>query len=544
MAPTLILRNNNAANPLTLDLSQYLDLTPESDMDPQDPAFSNKVISHSLLKEGGVLALEDLLAKELVFPVKLRGVPGGGISGQTALANLIAQINQVITSPGATYSWQTVGVTQPTIFDAISGELDVKYKFREEEQFWCTAELKLFAQPLGRTAGPRPYAAASGVGPLLMISPYASGGALAIGASTQAGVAGYGGQQQPSGGVFYAGAPSLAGDAAALLQISYVGPLPTGASLNGVVPYAAVSLLPDQYYQPLIPANEIVASNLTGRTTLKNLQTAIASQYLSLGASAFIGTTGDVYAFSPLLGASQAIEPTTAWGGAHRLFAIARASCAGASSFHGTITTLSGPLVPYSTTASVVTGPDWTPYDLGTFSVRPSEYPSGRVQMNLTIGGPSGALDVAGLVVLPDNATWYMNPAGIAPSQFGYPSITGAQYGVQWTAYTNTLLLDDTLGDQFIYSGPSQTFAPSPLGMAASSSRVTQYTRGLVPRPDPKNGLPIIAILGLGQSFQPPVTIVSFNSTNSFGSEYIANPQNLRTLAQVNVIERARYILS
>ena len=82
----------------------------------------------------------------------------------------------------------------------------------------------LFSEPFARTAAPGPLAAASAVSPVLMISPYASGGQYILGASTQAGVAGFGGQQRPLGGVFYSGNPSLAGDAPALLQIGYAGP--------------------------------------------------------------------------------------------------------------------------------------------------------------------------------------------------------------------------------------------------------------------------------------------------------------------------------
>src|ERR1017187_7749989 len=108
-----------------------------------------------------------------------------------------------------------------------------------------------------------------------MITPYASGGANILGARG----AGFGGVQQASGGVQYFGAPSLAGDAPALLQISYVGPAPKGASQTGTVPYIAVSLLPDQHYQPLITAARLGTGN--GFWSVVNQQTAVASSYLT-----------------------------------------------------------------------------------------------------------------------------------------------------------------------------------------------------------------------------------------------------------------------
>ena len=186
MAPTLIL---NSGGPVgSIDVSSYLDLTPGSDMDPYDPGWSNKVISHSLLKEGGVLALEDRQAKSLTFPLLLNSTTNSGV------ALLAQQINQIINSPGATFSWQDTGMSQATVFTSITGELSIKYNYRRQERFWLQADLKLFTNPFGHTAAPRAYASASAVGPLLLISPYSNSGALAITASTT----GYG----ASGGVY------------------------------------------------------------------------------------------------------------------------------------------------------------------------------------------------------------------------------------------------------------------------------------------------------------------------------------------------------
>lgn len=576
--PTLILSNGSITSPLTVTLASgantgYLDVQAADGMDPADPQFTTKIWGRSILKEGATLALEQLTEKELLFPLLLG--PVGGMTGApttlTALMQLIQQINQIIETPGFSVSWQPDGASQATIFDGLSGQLDIDYDFRREQQHWTHAKLRLFTQPLGRTAGPRLYATASGVGPLLMISPYASGGALAINASSNGAFGGSGGAFNPngaSGGVSYSGNPSLAGDAGALLQISYVGPLPNTATNAGVVPTVAVSLLPDALYRPLITAAEIGHGP---STTLQRAQTSVASSYLSLifagsqaGGGQPIPGILDAWTFNPLPQASDsAQDPTLFWGGQHRLFAIARASSvAGVPGNPSTCAFLSvqpNALVPYPTSAtfSPLVTLDWGLYDLGTFSLRPSEMPTQPIAiaagLNQYTNGPGGgatqlaALDLAALVMLPDNTTWFCNPRQIAPSQYGYPAaVVSAVVGGALASgpYTNTLLLDDMIGDQFIFTGASQSSAPSPIGSIPSAARITQYTRGLLPRPDPKNGLPIIAILAAAANAANPTGVANpFGSTTTISGASWANPQNLRTMAQVNVLERARYVL-
>lgn len=526
--PSLILQNNQASNPLTLDVSQFLNLTEGSGFDPAAPAFQSRIWSRSVLREGSTLAMEALSERELVFPLLLNA------ANTPALTTLVEQINQCIETPGSTATWKDDGATQATIFDGLSGVLEVQYSYRKAAQQWMSATLRYFSMPLGRTAGPRLYAAASGVGPLLMISPYASGGALAIGASTQAGVAGFGGRQQgASSGVFYSGAPSLAGDAPALMQISYVGPLPTNASGAGTVPYVAVSILPDPLYRPLITVPEIAHDSHS--VTISN-SAAVAGQYITLAASGPYGvknSPSSAWSFAPLPVASYSLqEPTVNWAGNHRLLAIARASIQ-----TGYLQTVGNSLVQTVAAASVNPG-DWGLYDLGTFSIRPSEMPQSPVSI-IAVAGATGAIDTTALVMLPDNATWFLNPTGIQASQYGYPP-EQAGPGAPSSPYTNTFILDDVLGDQFVYSGQSQTFAPSPSGSVPSSSRITSFTRGLVPRPDPKNGLPILAILGVGQSFSPSASVTQKDFT--VGGSW-PNPQNQRSMAQVNVVERARWVL-
>lgn len=466
--PTLIIQNNSASNPLTLNLSNYMDLTTDSDIDPQDPAFSSKVISHSLLKQGGILALEDFQNKELLFPLMLNAPTA------TALAQLIIEIDQILTAPGATFSWQDDNMSQPTIFDGISGEFDIKYNYRETSSpaHWCKGDLKLFTMPFGHIAGPRAYAAASAVGPLLMISPYASSGALAIGASTQAGAAGFGGRPMgASSGIFYPGSPSLAGDAPAQLQMTFAAP----AGLT-----TAIGLLPDHNYQPLTTAGELGHFGTSLITDAKG----VASQYVSFAGPGVV----NVFAVPP---GGSSFCPPAAWNGFHRLFAIARAS--GGGIIGSVVTTL----VANPTVASV---PDlaghWQMYDLGTFALHASQTPNDLLNISMTASSAGTAIDLTALICLPDNSTWFLQ---------------GAQ--------SSGWVLDDTLGEQFTLT---TTTAPSATGAAQQGQRITQYSRGLVPQPDPKNGLPIIAA-------------VSVAAPQSFN-------QNLLT-AQVSVLERTKYVL-
>lgn len=484
-----------------LDVTQYLDVTDGGGMDPANPSFTEKVFTRSLLKEGGTLALESFQLRELQFPIKLNA------ASQSATIQLEQQINQIVNTPGAVATWQDDGLSQATTFDLASGQLDIDYSYRAAQQKWLFGKLRLFAQPLGRTAQPRAYAAASGVGPLLMISPYASSTNLIIGASTQAGVAGYGGQQQPSGGVFYPGNPSLAGDATAMLQITYAKPPPTGA-LGGIatIPYMAVSVLPDQTYIPLYTASQFNTFGGAIRTEAG----AVASTY-----ARYAGASG-----------AQSIQPDpspqsvpVSWGGLHRVFVIARASTLPQS-----LTLSSTVITPYQSTATVYPG-DWQLVDVGVIALRAHErLPQG---IGITVGAQpassSVVLDMTAIITLPESSTWFLNPVGVASTAIA--------------KYTNEIYLDDYLADdQLLVAGNTASQAPSPPVISSTAaSRLTPYSRGLVPRPDPKDGLPILAVLGVGQ--------YSVASTSVGGSATWANPLNVLGTAQVAVVERTRYVL-
>jgi hypothetical protein len=486
MAPTLkLISGASVGNPQTLDLSPYLNLQDGTDLDPQDPSFSQKTISHSLLREGGVLSLEDMANKELLYPLSLNAPTA------SALAQLIIQINQILTSAGATFSWQDDGMSQPTIFDGISGDFAIKYSYRKASSpaHWCDGDLKLYTMPLGHTTGPQIYATASGVGPLLMVSPYASGGALAIGASTQAGVAGFGGRpaQASSPNVFYWGAPSLAGDAPALLRLAYVGASVIGGTGNAsqTLAVAAVSLLPDQNYQPwLNPGNN---SGWTTRSGASSVGPSLLTLAQTTPSATNLLTAAIANTSSPV--------PVT-WGGPHRLFAFARAS-----GTWGKLSTQVNSYVSMPTAASIgPPGPNFALYDLGTLSIRPSQAANQFLALGGAIPsvagvGANAALDVAGLIMLPDSATWF---AGA--SAFANPNTQGIG--------GNVIYVDDILQDQFI-DVFSLASAPRPWN---EPIRVTPWTRGLVPRPDPKNGVPILALLAVGASGMawpyPPMSAV------------------------------------
>ena len=509
------------SNPQSIDLSLFVQLGEDAGADPYDPAFTQRVFSRSLLKEGATLPLVQLVEKQQQWPLIM-----GPYANQSAMAAAIQQINQVLNTPGAVISWQDDGMSQPSYFDMIVGELQIAYSYRKAQRSYTKAKLLTFSQPLGRTAGPRPYATASAVGPLLMISPYASSGALAIGASTQGGVAGFGGQQQgASSGVFYWGNPSLAGDATAELQISYVGPLPAGATAAGVAPYVAVSLLPDALYQPLITAPQITFANLNNSTARHLAQTSVASSYITLSTSG-ADSVIDRYSFYPITD-EVALEPTVQWSGQHRLFAIARASSAGAPNVSATLVSQAGPLVQGNTSAQIApVGLDWGLYDMGTFALRASQYPQAQIQVQAVldcVAGASAALDLAAFAMLPDATTWLMNPTRILPAQYGYPPNLASPWGAPPGAWSNTILVDDTLGDQFLYYGQAQAFAPSPIGAVPSCTRMTQFTRGLVPRPDPKTGLPIIAILGVGQPADAAIGAPISFATYSTGPQSVGS---------------------
>lgn len=408
------------------------------------------------------------------------GVPGNSTSSGPVCERMVQQINQAINTPGATVTWQDSGRSQATVFDLLSGQCDIEYSYFRGTQSWLNCKLRMFTQPLGRTAGPRAYAAASSVGPILYIAP--SSYQLA--------------NVPWAGSISYVGNPGLAGDAPTelVMSVAYASAGAAGLQFTNVL----VSKLPDSTYVPMSYAQTNVSGWTRGASDANapdGFRWTQAQPGSTIGGRASILLTNS--------------EPTQSWAGQHRLFAFARAS--------GTWAQLVGSPTPWQmnpVTASIgPPGSQYQLYDLGTISFRASEPPSNYLLTAHypsipSVGGVGSncALDLGGLMLLPDNATWFAGPSAGA-------------YAAAWNPGQGNLIIDDTLGDQFTFSaGP----AASPVGLTGLT-RITQWSRGLVPRPDPRDGIPYLAIVAIPGSG-------------------LANPFPLLT-AQVMVQERTRYIL-
>jgi hypothetical protein len=497
MAPTLILNSNSVSNPQTINLSSFLRLQPDEGTDPAGPDFTQRVFARSLLKTGATLALEQNVEREWTFPLNIKGSSASVTNG-----TLVQQINQICESPGATMEWWDDGMSQPTYADILSGQVQVEYDYFKSQQAWCACKLLIFTQPFGRTVGPRPYAAASAAGPLLIISPYNSSGALAVSASTQAGAAGFGGAGYAgaSGGIFYPGAPSLAGDAPAQIQLSFTSRM----SGNGSV--YAVSLLPDQNYNPYVTIQNAGGLGLShAGAGLPVASVTSSSLFPGIFANGLLPITG--------------LVPAT-WAGQHRLLAMARASGGGGTT--GLTISGAGPgALPGGGSAyapaiaSVPGGQPWALYDMGTVTLHPSQPAPAQFTFATTA---SVAVDVNAVFMLPDANTMFA--------------------GQQWSNALNfqpagIAYLDGIMGEVYSLQGSTNGWIPSPAAFSSfvansnpdstNNLRVTPVTRGLIPSPDPKTGMPIIAIL--------------VGSASSLGNQWTLS-------AEAAVLERARYVMS
>lgn len=547
----LILNNNSATNPQTLTLSNEIDVQQGQGLDPAAPTYSDKQFTRALLKEGGVYTFEHADMKEVIFPLLV----GAGLNlTSSQVAARVQLINNIINTPGATAEWQDDGMSQPTYYPVTTGILDVDYDFRSQSSaHFVRCRLRLFALPFVTPASPRFYAMASGIGPLLMITPYGSNGSLQTGATTINGIAGFGSVPNPyhvtapSSGVFYGGNPSLAGDAPARLQLTYVGPNQASATGTGLVPVTALSVLPDGNYQPYL---NYAFTGVVGTATAVgglSLSTAVAGTYsnftippFSAGASGFLVLT--VSPTLTTLGTGGASAVPANWAGNHRLFGVMRASAIGnvPTPF---IQSIPGPYNQIQSTATISVC-DWQLYDLGVYTMRASEVITDSLQFIVyasTAASQAVAVDTTAFFSLPDNTTWFLNPAQINGNRYGWPSVNAVQAAIDnISPYSNTILVDDTIPDQFIAWSNSINKVPSPAMLGASAAPISAYSRGLVPLPDPKFGIPPIAILGVGPAFAPLQTTIG----GAVGGASWANPQNKPTYAQVNILERARYVLN
>ena len=478
---------STAANPVTpLDLSDYIDVSQGSGLDPADPSFTDKVFSHSLLKEGGTLALEDLKIKEVVFPLYMSGPNKPTVNG------LVETINDAINSAGAVAIWQDTGCSQPTYFDLVSGQVDIEYDYRRAtgNQVILKGKLRLFAQPLARKASPRVYAVASGAGPLLLVG--ATDAIAALGGTSYFGTPTY-------------GSLTLDGDAAAQVVATY-----SRSGINqGRGSIAAMSVLPDAGYLPMIaPGATFVTSptqsvpgmfNWVGATIL-GASGAVASQYLHFTTTG--GTVAIALPWSPTLarqaaaGTGPVIPPW--YAGQHRVLALAR-TVGGAAP--GTLELLNGfSDAPLGPTVDVPLS-WWQLVDLGTLGVYArQQFAANAITAVLGVVAPSGgAVDVTALIYLPEASTTVFNPQAIS--------------GIGATYLINTSV---------DYDGTANGGAGTVTG--EFSIDFSSYVRGAVPKLDPKYS-PMIAFLGV------PWT-----------SSATAIPLNLNTSVSVSVLERTRYV--
>jgi hypothetical protein len=345
MTVSLILESENG----NINLTQYLDVEEGDGMDPADPEFTEKIFAHSLLKQGGTLALENFKLKEMAFPLKLRA------ANKDSLTALISEINLILNTAGCVASWQDEGASKPTYFQLASGQCDPQFKYRMGEQNWIPVKLRLFVQPFGyRTASPVAITNASG-------QTY---------------------EYQASAPVmtFHAASP-VAGDVSALL-----GTLGLLTDVYGGEWLSAVSVLPNASYNPWLPA-----PSSSGWTAASGGAFAYRNGGGSMTVSQY-GLQGTVYA------------------GNNRVLAIARrlnsASPAKIAVEDETIRPGSGAAGLNGVEVPAASG--WAAVDCGTLEHLNMYKNDTAWGLRVTT---QGSISLYGFVILPDNSTcWTKSP--------------------------------------------------------------------------------------------------------------------------------------
>lgn len=355
-----------------IDLTKYLDVEAGKGMEPGDPHFTNKVFAHSLLKQGGTLALEDLQLKELVFPVKLKA------ASKAALAALVQQINRIMNTPETVLEWQDEGTATVTYFDLASGQFDDEYDYRLGVNNWLKGKLRLFTQPLGYpTPGKTPEA--------LTVSGIATTTAVA---------------SVPL--VVFTGASAVRGDGPALL-----GGIVEGENTGVGQPYVAMSLLPAHSYVPLYPA--------ASGTIVGGVGSSVATSNAISGSFARLATQSLGGAPAPLRWTffNEGVKPGY---GNHRLLMIARTASIGGVVFRfGNAKATISVATVTNTSFTEASGEEWRMYDMGILSLSEPEVNSGATTLfELSALHPTftGTLDIAGAVMLPENSTTWLHDSG------------------------------------------------------------------------------------------------------------------------------------
>lgn len=340
----------------SLNLSEYLNVQEGDGMDPADPSFTEKIFAHSLLKQGGTLALENFKLRELVFPLLLKA------STKTALTALVREINTIINTSGAVASWQDVGATAPTYFQLSSAQLDPEFKYRRGEYNWLDGKLRLFVQPFGLIEkNPRELA---------------QSGTTAMTVTGTAPV------------ITFSSASQVRGDYAALAE----GNVSWNASAGPVEFGVAFSVLPSPSYTPWQ-----AAPSYTG----------------------WVASSGEGWNFRTGNGTILFKEAGEVYVGANRCLAVVRnlsnasAAMIAAEAYpietnQGGAASLSGVAVP-STMPST-----WALVDCGVLSI-PSYSSAGGWYLQVNT---SASVNLAGMVLLPENKTsWLLGEPNYSPEE-------------------------------------------------------------------------------------------------------------------------------
>lgn len=443
-------------------LTPYLDVEAGKGMEPGAPAFTSKVWSHSLLKPGGTLALEDLQLKEQVFPVKLTA------ASKTALTEFVELINTVINTPGAQVEWQDEGASRPTYFDLASGQFDDEFDFRLGQNNWLKGHLRLFSQPLG-------YWSQKGARQVKV---------NAVATTTRVGTSPI--VVFPASGVFDGDAPSL-------IQGGLIG---QGWLVSKS--YSAISVLPSSEYTPWLPVTSLLGSF----TAASPVYSAATNAPGGTAARWSKPPNNEYMRFS-------ATASKFAYTGEQRLLLAARvppggegvAVAAFQAGGEGGFLSLSSFNIPATST--------WALYDLGVVRSASPTFAHGdfyRWSVNLLGSGASSAVEVAGVVQLPESNTAWINGSNLTKNSLVSES-------AKWNF--------DGVGNSVFYGADngvpaSGVVTTAPNGVMDWSG----YTRGAIP------GVPVSA--------SPP--LIAMLAMNAYGAS-----NNGKLEMALNVLERFRY---
>ena len=345
----------------TFNITQYLDVNAGKGMDPADPQFTNKIFAHSLLKQGGTLALEDLKLRELTYPLILKA------ASKDELTLIVREINKIINSAGCELEWKDEGSNTTTLFVLASGQCDPEFDFRMGQQSapMLKAKLRLFVQPLAtKERNPRS----------LLI-----GGTAAANGATVRG-------ETPL--TLFGGGSAILGDAPALVKTTIYAP-PVAWQI------AAVSVLPASGY---IPGLGATAARLPTKTPLTRVATTNAM------GGALLAVKGGTIAHL-----EWPLASATLYAGPQRMFLLAKASPVNLTSiyaeWYGWGNTKTSTVRPQN--ASV-----WGLIDMGVINVPSAAIVenSGAFPLYLSISKASTAFfDLGGVILLPEGSTTYLN---------------------------------------------------------------------------------------------------------------------------------------